>query len=164
MDDFKNRLLIVDEAENLPYRALEITRRIHDKTGVGVLLIGRSILLENLKGYNNQYDQLYSRVKYTTMEMTETMKKDNQFFGDFLQKEEPKNCAIMSQIKNRIMLLESELDKAKVRFADATLDKENWSMAKEREIDCKVLEGQISILNKMQNEFETMLAPVMQPS
>lgn len=59
------RLLIVDEAENLPYRALEITRRIHDKTGVGVLLIGRSILLENLKGYNNQYDQLYSRVKYT---------------------------------------------------------------------------------------------------
>ena len=59
------RLLIVDEAENLPYRALEIPRRIHDKTGVGVLLIGRSILLENLKGYNNQYDQLYSRVKYT---------------------------------------------------------------------------------------------------
>lgn len=59
------RLLIVDEAENLPYKALEITRRIHDKTGVGVLLIGRSILLENLKGYNNQYDQLYSRVKYT---------------------------------------------------------------------------------------------------
>ena len=57
-----------------------------------------------------------------------------------------------------------KLDKAKVKFADATLDKENWSMAKEREIDCKVLEGQISILNKMQNEFETMLAPVMQPS
>ena len=25
------RLLIIDEAENLPYRALEITRRIHDK-------------------------------------------------------------------------------------------------------------------------------------
>ena len=59
------RLLIIDEAENLPYRALEITRRIHDKTGVGVLLIGRNILLENLRGYNNQYDQLYSRVQYT---------------------------------------------------------------------------------------------------
>ena len=58
------RLLIVDEAENLPYRALEITRRIHDKTGVGVLLVGRNILLENLRGYQNQYDQLYSRVKY----------------------------------------------------------------------------------------------------
>ena len=58
------RLLIIDEAENLPYRALEITRRIHDKTGVGVLLIGRNILFENLRGFNNQYDQLYSRVKY----------------------------------------------------------------------------------------------------
>ena len=59
------RLLIIDEAENLPYRALEITRRIHDKTGIGILLVGRGILLENLKGYNNQYDQLYSRVKFT---------------------------------------------------------------------------------------------------
>lgn len=58
------RLLIIDEAENLPYRALEIARRIHDKTGIGVLLIGRNILYENLRGYKNQYDQLYSRVKY----------------------------------------------------------------------------------------------------
>ena len=58
------RLLIIDEAENLPYKALEITRRIHDKTGVGVLLVGRSKLFENLRGYNNQYEQLYSRVKY----------------------------------------------------------------------------------------------------
>lgn len=58
------RLLIIDEAENLPYRALEITRRIHDKTGVGVLLVDRNILFKNLKGFNNQYDQLYSKVKY----------------------------------------------------------------------------------------------------
>ena len=58
------RLLIIDEAENLPYRALEITRRIHDKTGIGVLLVGRNILIENLRGSKNQYDQLYSRVKY----------------------------------------------------------------------------------------------------
>lgn len=58
------RLLIIDEAENLPYRALEMTRRIHDKTGIGILLVGRSILFENLRGYNNQYEQLYSRVKY----------------------------------------------------------------------------------------------------
>lgn len=34
------RLLVVDEAENLPYKALEASRRIHDKTGVGILLIG----------------------------------------------------------------------------------------------------------------------------
>ncbi len=58
------RLLIIDEAENLPYRALEITRRIHDKTGVGVLLVGRHLLIENLRGFKDEYDQLYSRVKY----------------------------------------------------------------------------------------------------
>ena len=61
------RLLIIDEAENLPYRALEITRRIHDKTGVGILLLGRNILFENLKGFNNQYDQLYSRVGHNKL-------------------------------------------------------------------------------------------------
>ena len=58
------RLLIIDEAENVPYSALEMTRRIHDKTGIGILLVERSILFENLRGYNNQYEQLYSRVKY----------------------------------------------------------------------------------------------------
>lgn len=59
------RLLIIDEAENLPYRALEAARRIHDKTGVGILLVGRNILVENLRGIHNQYEQLYSRVKYS---------------------------------------------------------------------------------------------------
>lgn len=58
------RLLIIDEAENLPYRALEITRRIHDKTGIGILLVGTNDLLENLRGLNNQYEQLYSRVTF----------------------------------------------------------------------------------------------------
>ncbi|NHX33649.1 AAA family ATPase, partial [Escherichia coli] len=28
------RIILVDEAENLPYRALETLRRIHDKSGV----------------------------------------------------------------------------------------------------------------------------------
>lgn len=58
------RLLIIDEAENLPYRALEIARRIHDKTGIGILLVGKNVLFENLCGKNQEYDQLYSRVKY----------------------------------------------------------------------------------------------------
>ncbi len=58
------RLIIIDEAENLPYRALEIVRHIHDKTGTGVLLVGKNKLYENLCGHNFEYDQLYSRVKY----------------------------------------------------------------------------------------------------
>lgn len=67
------RLLIIDEAENLPYRALEITRRIHDKTGVGVLLLGRGpegelnfntssdriiLCYPHLKVYDNETDSI----------------------------------------------------------------------------------------------------------
>ena len=59
------RLLIIDEAENLPYKGLEVLRRIHDKTGVGMLLIGMPALVENLRGSQNQYRQLYSRVGFS---------------------------------------------------------------------------------------------------
>ena len=66
VDKLKNsgRLIIIDEAENLRREALEMTRRIHDKTGVGLLLIGREVLLNNLRGHENQFDQMYSRVMY----------------------------------------------------------------------------------------------------
>jgi DNA transposition AAA+ family ATPase len=56
------RLLIVDEAEQLPYKALEMLRRLHDKTGIGVLLTGMPKLLANLRGRRGEYAQLYSRI------------------------------------------------------------------------------------------------------
>lgn len=58
------RLLIVDEAENLPYRALETLRRIHDKSGIGMVLAGMPRLIINLKGKRGEYQQLYSRVGF----------------------------------------------------------------------------------------------------
>lgn len=57
-----NRLIIIDEAEHLPYKALELLRRIYDKAGVGILLVGMPKLLANLRGQKGQYEQLYSRV------------------------------------------------------------------------------------------------------
>ena len=59
---YSGRLIIVDEAEYLPYKALELLRRIYDKAKVGVLLVGMPKLLKNLKGDRGQYTQLYSRV------------------------------------------------------------------------------------------------------
>lgn len=44
------RVLLVDEAELLSTRSLEFIRRIHDFTGVGVVLAGMPRLLINLKG------------------------------------------------------------------------------------------------------------------
>ncbi|MDE9466855.1 AAA family ATPase [Xenorhabdus bovienii] len=58
------RIILVDEAENLPYRALETLRRIHDKCGVGVVLAGMPRLILNLKGKRGEYKQLYSRVGF----------------------------------------------------------------------------------------------------
>jgi len=56
------RLIIVDEAEHLPYRALELLRRVYDKAGVGILLVGMPRLVANLRGKKGEYAQLYSRV------------------------------------------------------------------------------------------------------
>ena len=56
------RLIIIDEAEQLPYRALEMLRRIHDKANIGILLVGMPRLLYNLRGKQGEYAQLFSRV------------------------------------------------------------------------------------------------------
>lgn len=56
------RLIVVDEAENLPLRALEIIRRLHDDTGCGLVLSGMPRLVANLCGKHGELVQLYSRV------------------------------------------------------------------------------------------------------
>ncbi|WP_140921521.1 AAA family ATPase [Limnobaculum xujianqingii] len=57
-------VLIVDEAELLPFRALEVLRRIYDRSGVGVVLAGMPRLILNLKGKRGELVQLYSRVGF----------------------------------------------------------------------------------------------------
>ncbi|HOX51175.1 MAG TPA: AAA family ATPase [Fibrobacteria bacterium] len=56
------RLVIIDEAEHLPYRCLELIRRIHDKADIGVALVGMPRLKTNLQGDPNYFAQLYRRV------------------------------------------------------------------------------------------------------
>ena len=56
------RLIVVDEAENLPLRALEMLRRIHDETGCGLVLAGMPRLIVNLRGRHGELVQLFSRV------------------------------------------------------------------------------------------------------
>lgn len=56
------RLILIDEAENLTVKGLEILRRIHDFTEVGLVLAGTPELLKNLLGRKKELRQLYSRV------------------------------------------------------------------------------------------------------
>jgi len=56
------RLIIIDEAEHLPVKALELLRRLRDLTGIGLLLIGMPRLYSNITGMKNDFKQLSSRV------------------------------------------------------------------------------------------------------
>jgi DNA transposition AAA+ family ATPase len=56
-----DRMIIIDEAENLAYRTLEFVRRTYDMAKIGVLLVGTRRLITNLRGRRGQYAQLYSR-------------------------------------------------------------------------------------------------------
>lgn len=77
-------LIAIDEAELLPYRALEVLRRIHDRAGVGVVLAGMPRLLLNLKGRMGEYAQLYSRVGMAIDIDAEKVKTDHDDFGAVL--------------------------------------------------------------------------------
>jgi len=56
------RLIIVDEAENLPFKAIDLLRRVHDKAGVGVLFVGINRLYESLISKRTIYAYVLSRI------------------------------------------------------------------------------------------------------
>lgn len=56
------RLVIVDEAEFLPVRAIDLLRRVHDKAGVGILFVGLPRLFEGLISKHNDYAYILSRI------------------------------------------------------------------------------------------------------
>ncbi|URA10524.1 AAA family ATPase [Thermospira aquatica] len=57
-----NRLIIVDESEYLPSKALDILRRIHDKAGIPLVLVGMPRLVKNIIGTGDKYRQISSRM------------------------------------------------------------------------------------------------------
>jgi DNA transposition AAA+ family ATPase len=57
-----NRVIIIDEADRLTYDSLELLRRLHDKTGIGIALAGAPVLVENIRGSRGEFAQLYTRI------------------------------------------------------------------------------------------------------
>lgn len=57
-----SRMIIIDQAEYLPFRALDLIRTVYDKAEVGVLLVGLPRLEHNLSKSKGSHAQLYSRV------------------------------------------------------------------------------------------------------
>lgn len=66
------RMIVVDEAENLSTKSLEILRRLHDNAEVGLVLAGMPRLRSNLMGRHGELAQLFSRVGYV-LELPESM-------------------------------------------------------------------------------------------
>lgn len=90
------------------------------------------------------------------------MMMNNEFVGKMHEKASAHSeCAIMGLIKNQMFDLQEELKETKVKYADASLQEENWSAKYERRMACKILEGKISILDKLKRDFENMLTPMM---
>ncbi len=100
-----------------------------------------------------------------TMEMSMTMQDSMNESMDSEMNATPKKmsnmpeCAVIGLIKNQMIVLEEDLREAKLRYADVALEKENWSGKYEREMDCKVIEGQMKILSKLEKDFECMFTP-----
>ncbi len=87
VENFKRseRVLLIDEAENLTTTNLEAVRRIHDFSNVPVVLIGTYSLLSNLRGRGGDLLQLYSRIseKYKMQGLNDNDR--NMLFGDMGQ-------------------------------------------------------------------------------
>ena len=61
-----SKVLIIDESEHLPFRALECLRRIYDFSNTALILVGTRKLKNNLTGIGrndyNEYGQLGSKI------------------------------------------------------------------------------------------------------
>jgi len=73
-----NRLLIIDEAENLSTKELETIRRIQDFAKIGLLLSGTKRLASKLRGRRGELAQLYSRIGMKTEVGTLTINDTKQ--------------------------------------------------------------------------------------
>ncbi|NUM71988.1 MAG: AAA family ATPase [Ignavibacteriaceae bacterium] len=56
------RLLIIDQAEYLSEKALDILRTIHDRTRCPIVLAGLPQLFQNLKGVGGVNEQIFTRI------------------------------------------------------------------------------------------------------
>jgi DNA transposition AAA+ family ATPase len=107
------RLIIIDEAENLPYKALELVRRIHDKAKIGILLVGSPRLITNVRGEAGQFAQLYSRLgasrKLNEITVLDAKAIVEQFIpnanglAELMYEKAKRNCRSLNKLLKRVL-------------------------------------------------------------
>ena len=100
-----DRIILIDEAEHLPLRALEDLRRIADFSRTPVVLCGTGILLQNLVGRNKELRQLYSRIcgKYEFKGLSKA--ESREFFGEFIYEFAKENFRSSSKLHKKAVKL-----------------------------------------------------------
>ena len=81
-----DRLIIIDEADQLNATCIEILRAFHDEGGVGILVAGLPKLIEIIRGVRGKHPQLYTRngasYRLTPLDMQDTATIVRSMIGD----------------------------------------------------------------------------------
>ncbi|PAF49643.1 hypothetical protein BKH41_02700 [Helicobacter sp. 12S02232-10] len=122
----RDAVLLIDEGEHLPIKALEDLRRIQDFSSVPVILFGTQILMKNLLGKNGELAQLSSRIgsRYEMRGLDEA--ECQSFFGEHIFTFTKGNFRKSAKLKKRVAKLalhggdprdrESVMEAAKMMF------------------------------------------------
>ena len=68
---------------------------------------------------------------------------------------------ILEGIKSEIETLEDDLKQAKIEYADIELSPNNWNNKTDRKVKCKVLEGKIEVLWKMEKFVQSLFTQTL---
>ncbi len=66
---------------------------------------------------------------------------------------------IIGIIRAQVSDINDRLIESKLKFADCDLEPTDWQCKNEKRIECKVYQGQIDILEAMENMIEDLLMP-----
>lgn len=91
--------------------------------------------------------------------MENETKQENQFYGDFLKKEETRENAMLGLIKNQQIMLEEEFAEAKEKYAGRLLKDKYCPETYEAEFKCRLIEAKMDIVSKILKDSENMLSP-----
>ena len=93
-------LIVIDEAETLTPRVLELIRRIRDTANIGVVLLGTEKLMGIIRPHHGQFDQIRSRAGFFPQVIQRVNADDIAMVLDVAFADETLSAEFVSQIKS----------------------------------------------------------------
>lgn len=86
---------------------------------------------------------------------------NKEFVGQMHENIDHSEYAIMSLIDTQMLDLQKELKEAKLEYADASLQDENWSAKYNCKMACKILLCKISLLTELKRDIDKIFTPIL---